>query len=157
MFCSHSAGLGTGRDETRERRSIATKLQLCSSARRLAKVSPVSSEERILETPGEYFGVPGGEILHCALVQINQPNRPHQIPIHSIYVLPPTPAERWSQTVGGRPRQPYRPQPRQRPVSAIVADGHHVGRYLRVEGHHATSLFAGRIDKKKRPKVAAQH
>jgi hypothetical protein len=27
-------------------------------------------------------------------VQINQPNRLHQIPIHSIYVLTPTPATR---------------------------------------------------------------
>jgi hypothetical protein len=33
-------------------------------------------------------------ILRHETVQINQPNRPHRIPIHSIYVLTPIPATR---------------------------------------------------------------
>jgi hypothetical protein len=89
-----SVHLGTGGDKTRERRSTAnkrhfgaTKQHCCGSGWLLAKVS---QGERRREIPGEYFSIPAREISHYEPVQINQPNRPHQIPIHSIYVPPPT-------------------------------------------------------------------
>jgi hypothetical protein len=60
---------------------------------------------------------------------------------YQAWIRPRKVRKRWSQTVGGQP------QPRQRPVSAGMADGHHAGRHLRVERHHATSPLAGGIDK----------
>jgi hypothetical protein len=71
----------------------------------------VSQEDRKREMDKEYFSISGVGILLYMFVQIYQPNRPHRIPIHSIYVLPPTPAERWNPTVGGQPHQPCRPDP----------------------------------------------
>jgi hypothetical protein len=79
----------------------ATGLHRCSPGRLLAGVS---AEDRILESDEEYFCDPELEILHYAAEQIYQPSRPHQIPIHSINVPPPTVALKWSQNVGGRPR-----------------------------------------------------
>jgi hypothetical protein len=39
------------------------------------------------------------------------------------------------------------------PVSARVEYGHHAGRHLRVERHHATSPLAVGIDKQRRPET----
>jgi hypothetical protein len=54
-----------GRVDTRRVRAgpPLTKLQRCSSAQLLAEVSPVSAEERTLETAKEYFYIPGLGIL----------------------------------------------------------------------------------------------
>jgi hypothetical protein len=64
-------------NETGERGSTAT------------EVSKGGEEERLI---GSTVLFNARLILCHEAVQINQPNRPHQIPIHYIYVLTPTPA-----------------------------------------------------------------
>jgi hypothetical protein len=56
-----------------------------------AEVSTGREEERLVGSTVP----PNAWLILChEAVQINKPNRPHQIPIHSIYVLSPTPATR---------------------------------------------------------------
>jgi hypothetical protein len=56
-----------------------------------AEVSTGRKEDRLV---GSTVLLNAWLILCHEVVQINQPNRPHRIPIHSIYVLTPTPATR---------------------------------------------------------------
>jgi hypothetical protein len=93
---------------------------------RATEVSAGREEERLV---GSTVLLNAWLILCHEAVQINQPNRPHRIKIHSIYVLSPTPATRWNPTVDGQPRQ-------LRLVSARVVDR-----------HRATSPLGGGEDK----------
>jgi hypothetical protein len=78
-----------------ERRSAATEVSTGREEERLTKRTVLFNAWLIL--------------CHEA-VQINQPNRRHQIPIHSIYVLTPTLASWWSPSLPRRPRGLPRPE-----------------------------------------------
>jgi hypothetical protein len=76
--------------QTQERVDNGTGERGCAAT----EVSTGREEERLV---GSTVLFNAWLILCHEAVQINQPNRPHQIPIHSIYVLTPTPATRTSE------------------------------------------------------------
>jgi hypothetical protein len=101
-MCSHEAvALNYAKNEGFAKRSPTFERQLSTRTwgrvdngkveRRFA-ATEVSTGREGREINKEYCSLYAWLILCHAAVQNMQPNRPHQIPIHSIYVLTSTPA-----------------------------------------------------------------